>query len=137
MNVHESLAAWSSWGWPLLANHLWQATIVAALAALAATLLSRAPARSRYLVWVIASAKFAVPAALIAFLASQTGIFAPSQAEPSAGVAAITQILEPAFEFGEPATGETGSHNELYCALTLIWMTGSLIFFSLWLKRRW
>src|ERR1044072_9615009 len=55
MNFHDILARWSEWGWPLVANHLWQATLIFLFALAAARLLKRATARARYIIWIIAS----------------------------------------------------------------------------------
>ena len=46
---------------PLLADHLWQSTIFAALAALLAALLRHERAQVRYWVWLAASLKFLFP----------------------------------------------------------------------------
>ena len=70
MTVHQWVADWSSSGWPVVANHLWQATLLAIVAVAAAALLKNAPARARYAVWLIASAvspvapAYAIPRAI-------------------------------------------------------------------------
>ena len=48
MTVHQSLAEWSSWVWPFLANHLWQSTLLSIAAFASAALLKNAPSRAVY-----------------------------------------------------------------------------------------
>ena len=73
MTVHDWLARWSAWGWPLLANHLWQATLFSALCFLAVLLLKRGPSRTRHSIWLIAGLKFAIPSAFLLFLMESAG----------------------------------------------------------------
>ena len=58
---HESLAAL----WTATANHLWQSTLFAGLAALLALALRKNYARVRYQLWLAASLKFLIPFALL------------------------------------------------------------------------
>src|SRR5262249_13235363 len=108
MTLHESLSAWSSWWWPLFANHLWQATILSILALVATGLLRRSPAQVRYAVLLIASAKFLLPSFLLILLAGQAGLdlaalFTPASA-PRGGATSLYQIAAPIIEPGETAT---------------------------------
>src|SRR5215471_5223972 len=74
MSITGWLADWSSWTWPVLIHHLWQATLFSCLAFALAYLLRRGPARARYLIWLIASAKFAIPSMVIGVLATWLGL---------------------------------------------------------------
>lgn len=142
MSFHDILALWSEWGWPLIANHLWQATLVFLFALAAAQLLKRGSARARYIIWLIASLKFAVPSVLIVFLMNQAGIKFPSlfdRTAPSGSVTVIHKVAEPVLQNEdvitasvEPARG----HNEIYCAMTAVWFAGSAAFFVMWWRRR-
>jgi bla regulator protein blaR1 len=58
---HESLAAL----WTAVANHLWQSTLFAGLAALLALALRKNYARVRYQLWLAASLKFLIPFSLL------------------------------------------------------------------------
>jgi bla regulator protein BlaR1 len=58
---HESLAAL----WTAMANHLWQSTLFAGLAALLALALRKNYARVRYQLWLAASLKFLIPFSLL------------------------------------------------------------------------
>lgn len=55
---------------PALANHLWQSTVVAAIAALLTLAFRKDHARIRYGIWLAASLKFLVPFALLSSLGS-------------------------------------------------------------------
>src|SRR5205085_219803 len=97
-NLHQSLAEWSRWGWPLLANHLWQATLFAVLVWFAALWLKRGPARARHALWLIASIKFLLPSALLLFFAKQCGLdfswFARTTAPAERSADFIFQVVE-------------------------------------------
>src|SRR5262245_25725284 len=97
MKLHEWLADWSSWGWPLFANHLWQSTLFAVVA-LSLTLLVK-PSRVRYAIWLIAAAKFALPSALLVSLISALGFdfSLPLFSGPDANetTAVISQLTAP------------------------------------------
>ena len=74
INLHDWFAAFSAWWWPRLADHLWQATLFGLVVVLASLLLKRAPARSRHSLWLLATAKFIVPAALLVFVTRSIGL---------------------------------------------------------------
>ena len=59
-----SLAFWSESWTAAIINHLWQSTVVTAIAWLLALTLRNYQARTRYWVWMIASVKFLVPFSL-------------------------------------------------------------------------
>lgn len=99
MNPYELIAEWSSRGWPVLANHLWQATLFSLLALAAAVSLRRAPARARYFAWLVALLKFALPSVLLFFLAAQAGFDLSSvslrDAQPESGALNVSPLLSP------------------------------------------
>src|SRR4051812_17538615 len=57
----------------IVADHLWQSTVVAAAATLLALTLRRNRARVRYAIWLAASIKFLVPFAALVLVASLPG----------------------------------------------------------------
>jgi TonB family protein len=140
--AHELLARVSAWLWPAVANHLWQATLFAALVWGLTLLLRGAPARVRYALWLVASAKFAVPAALVALLAALSGVGVTGLADARAGASAplVLQLAEPlradASNLVVTVQGATPAHGELWCALTLLWLAGGAVLFGFWWKRR-
>jgi TonB family protein len=144
--AHEFLARAALWLWPAIANHLWQATLLAALVLCATLLLRRAPARVRHALWLVASAKFVLPSALFALLAGLAGFQTAwlSGAAEGAGRGAsplVVQFVEPlpaaaADEIVVTVTGAEARHNELFCALTLVWLAGVVALLAVWMKRR-
>lgn len=147
MSFHETLSAWSGWLWPLMTNHLWQATLFTALALLAASFLKRSPAQARYCVLLLAAVKFALPPVLLLFIAHRLGIdtaavfhttLLPASDAPvlSAVITQVSAPLQPLEEMvsagGMPAPG----HQEFYCALTILWLFGLLATTGLWFRRR-
>lgn len=140
--LHETFARASAWLWPAVANHMWQATLFAAVV-LGATLLLRrgVPARVRFALWLAAAAKFALPAALFTLLGGALG--AGSFLSASEGVTAplVARLAEPvqvrpdAAGLSVPAPGAR-SHSEIFCALTLAWAAGAGVLFAVWLARR-
>ena len=117
------------WLWPPLAAHLLQATVFAALAWMGAVLLRRAPAATRYAVWLTAAVKFAVPAGLLAAAGARISALFPSAGPP----------LPPAF--APLVLGYTGRptpdapHSELLCALTVVWLGGAVLCFARWARQ--
>jgi TonB family protein len=139
--LHETFARASAWLWPAVANHMWQATLFAAVVLFATLLLRRgAPARVRFALWLAAALKFALPAALFAFVgASDLRTFLPTPE----GVAAplVLKLAEPVqvrsdtAELFVPVSGARG-HSEIFCLLTLAWAAGAGVLFAVWLARR-
>lgn len=144
MAAHEWLAAEAARWWPRVADHLWQATLFALVVLAASFALKRGPARVRHTFWVLASAKFIVPAALFVFLAEQARGASLSlfNAAPSTGQNALLQgFTEPVRlivnNYGVSAlASDAARHNEIYCALTGTWLAGSLTLLAVWAMRR-
>jgi TonB family protein len=139
--MHELLARASGWLWPALANHLWQATLFAALVLCVTLLLRGGPARLRYALWLLAAAKFAVPPALFAPFAAWLGVGAPwrAGARPGAAGPLFLRITEPVIaDSNGPVVGVSGAggHEEIFCALTVVWLAGCLALVAAWLGRR-
>ena len=142
MTLHEWLAQWSEWGLPLLANHLWQATLFSALCILAVLLLKEGPSRTRHMIWLIAGLKFAIPSAMVVFLMECAGLhlagWSHSPLDGANGLASVGQFTAPVYQWSDSAVSASASsgHNELYCGLTLAWLSGVAILLALWVSRR-
>ncbi|HWW77527.1 MAG TPA: M56 family metallopeptidase, partial [Pyrinomonadaceae bacterium] len=138
--AHELLARVSAWLWPAFANHLWQATLFAALVLGVTLLLRRAPARVRFALWLLAAAKFAVPSALLAPAASRLGASLFAGTGETAGAPLVLKLTEPvgadASAFVAAASSGPSGHAELLCALTLLWLAGCAALACVWLVRR-
>jgi len=142
MTIHRWLAEWSGWGWPLFANHLWQATVISLIAFAAAWLLRNGPGRVRYTVWLIASATFVLPSALAVQLAHALGIDFSSLLALNEGAGdrptVFFQLTAPILQINDypVAANSAASHNELFCALTVVWLIGSAVLLAIWFGRR-
>jgi beta-lactamase regulating signal transducer with metallopeptidase domain len=129
----------SSTFWPGVVNHLWQTTILAAMIYGLMLLVRNSPARVRYRLWLVAAAKFAIPATVFALIFSRLGIFYRTEGAP-AGSQLITKLAEP---FGVKATNvmisavaDDSYQGQLFSALTVIWLIGCGAFLINWLRRR-
>ena len=129
---------WTQWLWPHAANHLWQATLVVAGAALLAWCLRNGSARVRFVVWQIALLKFALPTALFAYAWQVTAPPPTVVHTPSTAVRLIVNATHPAASSASFATAQlieappAPSHNELGCLTLLLWVS-----VSVWLLMRW
>jgi len=63
----------SLWWWPRFADHLWQTTLFA-LVLVASFAVRQGPARLRHNFWLLASAKFIIPAASLCLLCPTAGL---------------------------------------------------------------
>src|SRR5437868_1942237 len=79
----------------LLLDHLWQSTLFAAAAGLAALALRRHAAEVRFWVWFAAAAKFLVPFAVIAWAAQEMAAQLHAQAPVPPRFELARQVLEP------------------------------------------
>jgi beta-lactamase regulating signal transducer with metallopeptidase domain len=156
MSFYAPLAEWSKWAWPLLANHLWQATLFFLFALAISWSLNRAPARVRYSLWLVALTKFVLPCAAIASLLKQAGIDATSIFTSGNGgqasALAISPYLSPVVsphavlhitQSTVPGIGSSAityavtvqDQGNWYGALALIWIVGCALLLGLWLKK--
>ncbi len=129
-----------------LANHLWQSTLFAAVAALVAMSLRKNQARTRYWIWLAASVKFVVPFFLFISLGRWLAVSHPSSnATQSASLYAIDVASQPFTFLPSPAPAEafgTGAHNSvsalaehLPAILLAVWTLGFLLILAGWWKR--
>ena len=157
MSPYDVIADWSNRMWPLLANHLWQSTLFSLLALAAAASLGRAPALARYTVWLTALFKFALPSALLFFLAAQAGFdlssISPRPYHSDSGTLAVSPLLSPvtspapdlraaaplAGEAGTPGAALTettqGVGGSLCGVLTCLWLAGCGVLSLSWLRK--
>ncbi|MGH9767720.1 MAG: TonB family protein [Blastocatellia bacterium] len=137
MSSHQLLAEWSQWFWPIFANHLWQATIFALVVWIAAVWLKQT--RTRHIIWLMAFAKFLLPSLWLVLLARGLGLnFSwPTQTEliAAADAEVLLQIAEPVAQTAQSNAG--AGHNEVYCILTILWLTGVALCLTRWRMRRW
>jgi TonB family protein len=145
MTLHTIFAEWSRWIWPHLANHLWQTVLIAVVAWGAVLVFGRVTARVRYFIWMIALVKFLLPSALLIWAIEWVG-FDLSRAPAARVISDIAQPIPPividqaTVSSAEPtdivARSNPQAHDELYCALTLLWGLGATALLGSWLVRR-
>jgi TonB family protein len=148
MTLHQTFFEWSQWFWPLLANHLWQTTLLALIAWAIVISLRRATARARYVIWMIAFLKCLAPSALLIVALESSG-FDLVERPAYTSVEIFFQIAQPislagsdsdAITIGESSVmappAALAEHSELYCLLTFIWFSGAAVWFVRWSVQR-
>ncbi|MGH9447776.1 MAG: hypothetical protein ACRD3O_18940 [Terriglobia bacterium] len=83
---------------PAVANHLWQSTVFAVVAALLTLTLRKNQARARYWLWLAASLKFLIPFSLL--VAAGSYLARPGaelRAAPAGGLYAAIEEVAPRF----------------------------------------
>jgi TonB family protein len=141
--AYEWLAAASSWWWPRFADHLWQTTLFTLLILGASLAVKRGPAIWRHTLCLIVSLKFILPVALFVFLAQQTGLPSLLAAlQPGnqnalllAGITEPIATMAATYEVTVAASTATGSEN-IYLALTVVWLAGACLILLFWAARR-
>ena len=155
MSYLQVFSEWSNWAWRLALNHLWQATIFFVIALLASLLLRRGPARARYLIWLAASIKFAVPSAVIILALSGAGIKVESildsthhstptfhyitpMVSPVVMPASYLTATKPVQSLKSPSNESPAplSGSPVPLVMCIVWLLGAASFFYGWLKRR-
>ena len=126
---------WSSSA-PAIGNHLWQSTLFAAVAALLALALRDYQARTRYWIWLAASAKFLIPFSLLLSIGSHLAwSLHPATSQP-AMYAAIDQISQPFVETIAPVTLTlpTPAHPSTLFPVVLaaLWLCGFITVLAFW-----
>jgi beta-lactamase regulating signal transducer with metallopeptidase domain len=151
MSGLQVFAEWSDWAGRLALNHLWQATLFR-IALLSPPAVTR---RARYLLWLAASIKFAVPSAIVILALSGAGIRVQSIFDWSGKSAPTLNYLSPVVspvviparygQAAEPLQSAKGLANEpsapirgslLTLVICIFWLLGSAAFFHRWCKRR-
>jgi bla regulator protein blaR1 len=126
-----------------LANHLWQSTLFAGIAALLTLTLRRNRPQVRYWLWLLASTKFLLPFSLLVAVGSRLR-YTTRAATPLRGLPfVVQQIGQPFLRSSQDhfaatvsAAGFEGAVRYLPIFLLIVWCLGCvLVFFSWW--RRW
>jgi len=131
---------WPAIGAPI-ANHLWQSTLFAVVAGLLTLLLQKNHARTRYTLWLLASAKFLLPFSLLILLGSHLGHPQARLILPSNFTFALQELGQPFAPSNSisptpalPKAPATAAH--LFpIVLLLIWLCGSIAVLLVWLLR--
>ena len=128
----------------LAGDHLWQSTLFAAVAALAALLLKRHSAPLRYWIWFAASAKFLVPVAALVALGGYSSWRTVEIVPYREGPVLIETVGQPfsqdTVRVGTP-TRRAGAAptimSRLPSILLLLWAAGAAVFFARSLRQWW
>ena len=118
-----------------VANHLWQSTIVAALAALLALIFRNNSARVRYWLWFVAAMKFLIPFSILVSI----GNLFEWRAVPVVAQRPIATVVDISMPFAAgpplsvPATAAP-SMNRTAAALFAIWFCGFAVSALLWIR---
>jgi beta-lactamase regulating signal transducer with metallopeptidase domain len=138
------MALWNESSYQLwtaaLVNHIWQSTVVALIVWLLVPTLRHNHARTRYWVWMIASAKFLVPFSLLIAAGERLQPVTRSSIHGPAFASVMEQLTLsfPQAQFLPPAPPGTGSRHAdiLLPLLFALWALGALAVAVSW-ARKW
>jgi bla regulator protein BlaR1 len=123
-----------------LFNHLWQSTLILAVAWLLALALRQNAARVRYAIWMLASLKFLAPFALLSYLGAHWARPIPGKAVGSALYTAADNIGQPFQRPFVPVANHAPAHfadslQFLPPMFAAIWFCGFLAVLLTWIVR--
>jgi bla regulator protein blaR1 len=113
-------------------NHLWQSTLFALMAGLLTLMLSKHPARLRYWLWLVASAKFLIPFSLLVAVGDRLAWLRGPAAADSGLYLAIEEIR--VISRATSGAGFAGLMH-LLPMLLAVWFCGFVVVLSLWCVR--
>ena len=113
-------------------NHLWQSTLFAMLVAVASLALRRKQAKTRYGLWLAASAKFLIPFSLLVSLGAHIDAPISAPAMTALAVEQITTSFAPASLTPTPFHQGTPWWPK---ALVVAWLIGVVIVTLHWFRR--
>ena len=116
-----------------IANHLWQSTLFAVVAALLTLVLRRNQARVRYALWLAASLKFLIPCSLLVDLGSHLATRRVWPSGQSGFYSAVQEIGQP-FTFVVETNASSRAHL-LSLLFATVWLSGVLTVLGFWLFR--
>jgi bla regulator protein blaR1 len=124
---------------PALGNHLWQSTVFVFMAGLLTLFLRNNQARTRYWLWLAASAKFLIPFSLLVGIGSHLSWLRDSPRSKAGLYSAMSEISQP---FTHPIVSMTpqvtpstvfpGPLHLLPALLTAAWLCGFVVVFFIW-----
>ncbi|KAA6463059.1 TIGR03435 family protein [Acidobacteria bacterium AB60] len=127
---------------PFLANHLWQSTLVAAIAALLTVMLRRNRASLRAALWLVASLKFLLPFSLLIACGALLPHPHRVSLEQETTIYSALDFAGRPFHNGTPSAAPTPAPRPgvplavfLPETIAAIWLVGSLTVLLVWLRR--
>lgn len=132
---HKAWAEWVEFCLPLFINHCWQASLFFIVVVIINYKLKQWPARIRYIIWLTASLKFIFPSVLFTLLAKQiSNLFSNKQNHISLPTNSFIHLVVEPLSANDTNTLLT-RHNEIYCAIAIVWLVISLILLLVWCKN--
>jgi uncharacterized protein (TIGR03435 family) len=119
------------------ANHLWQSTLTAGLAAGLVWTLRKSEARLRHVIWMLASLKFLVPFALLEQIGTRLMTQRISEAPSNPVVTTLLQVGQP-FAPSSAVVHERAAASTPFpwvLCLVLLWAAGAAAVLFTWLVR--
>jgi uncharacterized protein (TIGR03435 family) len=127
---------------PALGNHLWQSTLCAVLTGLLTLLLRKNHARTRYWLWLAASAKFLIPFSLLVSVGGHLAWSRGSAGTKAGLYFAIEEVSQPftypMVSVNPRVTFSTFSLTPLHllpALLTATWLCGFVVVLLVWCAR--
>lgn len=105
MSLHHFSEFWTSSA-PAMGNHLWQSTFFAAVAGLLTLILRKNQARTRYWLWLAASAKFLIPFSLLVAVGGSLAWSRPAAPATAQFYVSLERFSQP---FSQPAANATSA----------------------------
>lgn len=141
MNSLQAFSSFLAQSGPAVANHIWQSTLFAAVAALLTLTLRKNQARVRYWLWLAASLKFLVPFSLLLQLGSAVAVSRSAAASP-AGFTLVEEISQP-FIPASTASATAATHISTFSEfgrfvpplLLALWLGGCTALLVVWVAR--
>jgi hypothetical protein len=124
-----------------IANHLWQSTLVSAIAAVLALALRRNDARIRYWIWLAPSIKFIVPFSFLIALGGMIPWPSARLSEPTRLPALLDEVAQPFIlqpgHIGPSVRILDASRLESYVqeSLEFVWLLGCAAVLLVWLRQ--
>src|SRR5688572_17780277 len=125
-----------------LGNHLLQSTLFAGLCWLAARLLKRQRASTRYAIWLAASVKFLLPFSILVGIGGYAGEFTDLRVVPEEwfvaprGDANALAVHGPAPQIAQQPSTRTSGFESAQRVLIVLWLGGAA-FVAVWGVVRW
>lgn len=146
-NLHQQLADASQVAWPVVLDHLWQATLFCALAFIFCLFLRKGSACIRHSIWLLVLVKCALPATFLGWLVSSANLHLP-WGRPGASLPLEVAATEGSLVYNVvagalltgfrsvPHSSSSIGHSELYCLLTAVWLVGVMGSIARYRRRR-
>src|SRR5690349_14780807 len=110
-------------------NHLWQSTILTAVAAAISLTLRNHHASTRYWIWLAASLKFLFPLSLLVMFG--TRVDAPPSLATIVPAESVVPVIVNSFAPAAPVHAST----DWLPVLAIVWLLGSAILIARWIRN--